>query len=78
MLEIRVQSARRQALLDRLTRESLPFYESGSALLVPSRDGATLASAFSDDGASVVHRDATLEDVFLRLTSRALAEEADE
>ena len=78
VLEVRVPSARRQALRDRLTRERLPFYESGSALLVPSRDGATLAGVLSGDGASVVHRDATLEDVFLRLTGRALAEEVDE
>lgn len=51
------------------------FQDSGDSFYVYSQDGYALTQTLAADGARIVHRTANLEDVFLRLTGRALREE---
>ncbi|MCZ6615510.1 MAG: ATP-binding cassette domain-containing protein, partial [Chloroflexi bacterium] len=62
-------------VLQHLYQLGVDFQDSGDSFYVYSQDGYALTQTLAVDGAHIVHRTANLEDVFLRLTGRALREE---
>lgn len=62
-------------VLHHLYQLGVDFQDSGDSFYVYSQDGYALTQTLAVDGARIVHRTANLEDVFLRLTGRALREE---
>ncbi|MSQ11134.1 MAG: ABC transporter ATP-binding protein [Dehalococcoidia bacterium] len=75
VLEVRLPAELRATLQEQLAARGLPVYEAGSALVVPTSDGHALAQELNASGATAFQRAATLEDVFLRLTGRSIAQE---
>ncbi len=75
VIEMRVDNAQENELLEKLNRFEFTHERVGDTLYLFSRDGRELLQYLvSNDYPLVLHRPATLEDLFLKLTGRGLRE----
>ena len=75
VIELRVDNAMENELLEKLNRFEFTHERVGDTLYMFSRDGREMLQFLvSNDYPLVLHRPATLEDLFLKLTGRGLRE----
>lgn len=74
VLELRLDPMGKSHVLRQLQSYSVSIEDVGDTLYVFSNDGGLLPQQLIIEGGDVVRRQATLEDVFLRLTGRELKE----
>ena len=74
VLELRLDPMGKSHVLRQLQSYSVSIEDVGDTLYVFSNDGGLLPQQLMIEGGDVVRRQATLEDVFLRLTGRELKE----
>lgn len=74
VLELRLDPVGKSHVLRQLQGYSVSVEDVGDTLYVFSNDGGLLPQQLMIEGGDVVRRQATLEDVFLRLTGRELKE----
>jgi lipooligosaccharide transport system ATP-binding protein len=74
VLELRLDAVGKSNVLRQLQGYSVSIEDVGDTLYVFSKDGGSLPQQLMIEGGVVVRRQATLEDVFLRLTGRELKE----
>jgi lipooligosaccharide transport system ATP-binding protein len=74
VLELRLDPMGKSHVLRQLQSYSVNIEDVGDTLYVFSNDGGLLPQQLMIEGGDVVRRQATLEDVFLRLTGRELKE----
>jgi lipooligosaccharide transport system ATP-binding protein len=74
VLELRLDPMGKNHVLEQLQSYSVTIEDVGDTLYVFSKDGCLLPQQLMIDGGELVRRQATLEDVFLRLTGRELKE----
>lgn len=74
VLELRLDAVGKSNVLRQLESYSVSIEDVGDTLYVFSKDGGSLPQQLMIEGGVVVRRQATLEDVFLRLTGRELKE----
>ncbi len=74
VLELRLDPVGKSHVLRQLQSYSVSIEDVGDTLYVFSNDGGLLPQQLIIEGGDVVRRQATLEDVFLRLTGRELKE----
>ncbi|MDP2720105.1 MAG: ABC transporter ATP-binding protein [Dehalococcoidia bacterium] len=74
VLEIYSKPENKPAVLSQLLDTELEVEDVGDTIFVFSRDGGTLRQRLNINSEKIVYRQATLEDVFLRLTGRGLQE----
>ena len=74
VLELRLDSVGKSHVLRQLQNYSVSIEDVGDTLYVFSEDGGSLPQQLMIENGDVVRRQATLEDVFLRLTGRELKE----
>jgi lipooligosaccharide transport system ATP-binding protein len=74
VLELRLDAVGKSNVLRQLESYSVSIEDVGDTLYVFSKDGGSLPQQLMIEGGAVVRRQATLEDVFLRLTGRELKE----
>ena len=74
VLELRLDTVGKSHVLRQLQSYNVSIEDVGDTLYVFSNDGGLLPEQLMIEGGDVVRRQATLEDVFLRLTGRELKE----
>lgn len=74
VLELRLDTVGKSHVLRQLQSYNVSIEDVGDTLYVFSKDGGLLPEQLMIEGGDVVRRQATLEDVFLRLTGRELKE----
>lgn len=74
VLELRLDTVGKSHVLRQLQSYNVSIEDVGDTLYVFSSDGGLLPQQLMIEGGDVVRRQATLEDVFLRLTGRELKE----
>jgi lipooligosaccharide transport system ATP-binding protein len=74
VLELRLDARGKSHVLRQLQSYSVSIEDVGDTLYVFSKDGSSLPQQLMIEGGDVMRRQATLEDVFLRLTGRELKE----
>ncbi len=74
VLELRLDTVGKSHVLRQLQSYNVSIEDVGDTLYVFSNDGGLLPQQLIIEGGDVVRRQATLEDVFLRLTGRELKE----
>jgi len=74
VLELRLDTVGKSHVLRQLQSYNVSIEDVGDTLYVFSNDGGLLPEQLMVEGGDVVRRQATLEDVFLRLTGRELKE----
>jgi lipooligosaccharide transport system ATP-binding protein len=74
VLELRLDTVGKSHVLRQLQSYNVSIEDVGDTLYVFSNDGSLLPQQLMIEGGDVVRRQATLEDVFLRLTGRELKE----
>ena len=74
VLELRLDPMGKSQVLKQLQSYSVTIEDVGDTLYVFSKDGGLLPQQLLIEGGELVRRQATLEDVFLRLTGRELKE----
>jgi lipooligosaccharide transport system ATP-binding protein len=74
VLELRLDPVGKSNVLKQLQSYSVTIEDVGDTLYVFSKDGGSLPQQLMIAGGELVRRQATLEDVFLRLTGRGLKE----
>ncbi len=75
VIELRPDHQARDRLLTLLREKGLPTEEAGDTIYVFTQDGSILREELQVEGLPMIYRNATLEDVFLRLTGRGSREE---
>ncbi len=74
VLELRIKPEEKDTIISRLQSPDVNIEDIGDTLYVFSSDGGSLRQRFDLSSEKIVYRQATLEDVFLRLTGRGLQE----